>query len=130
MSEAVQVAPVDPKANATAPYFVDYVNRTVEARLHRNGHADERSLRIYTTIDLELQQLAEQAVARQLAQLEKAHKNRDARPQAALVALDPQTGHVLAMVGGKNYGESQLNRATEARRNPARLQAFRLRGGA
>jgi len=118
MSEAVQVAPVDPKANATAPYFVDYVNRTVEARLQRNGHADERSLRIYTTIDLELQQLAEQAVARQLAQLEKAHKNRDARPQAALVALDPQTGHVLAMVGGKNYGESQLNRATDARRQP------------
>ncbi|MGI9105814.1 MAG: transglycosylase domain-containing protein [Pyrinomonadaceae bacterium] len=118
MNEAVNVAPVDPKAQATAPYFVDYVNRTVEAQLQTNGHADEGSLRIYTTIDLELQQLAEQAVARQLAQLEKVYKNRDARPQAALVALDPQTGHVLAMVGGKNYGESQLNRATDARRQP------------
>jgi penicillin-binding protein 1B len=124
-NEAVSVAPVDPALNATAPYFVDYVNRAVESRLQHAGgagagetSADERSLRIYTTIDLELQQLAEAAVARQLAQLEKVYKKRGAQPQAALVALDPQTGHVLAMVGGRNYGESQLNRATDARRQP------------
>jgi penicillin-binding protein 1B len=118
-SENVSVAPVDPTMNATAPYFVDYVNRVVESRLHAgDAGVDERSLRIYTTIDLELQQLAEQAVARQLAQLEKVYRKRGAQPQAALVALDPNTGHVLAMVGGRNYGESQLNRATDARRQP------------
>jgi penicillin-binding protein 1B len=125
-NETVSVAPADPALNATAPYFVDYVNRAVESRLqHTTGGAsadepgaDERSLRIYTTIDLELQQLAEAAVARQLAQLERVYKSRGAQPQAALVALDPQTGHVLAMVGGRNYGESQLNRATDARRQP------------
>jgi penicillin-binding protein 1B len=118
-SEATRVAPVDPAARATAPYFVDYVNRAVEAQLRTGGaHADERSLRVYTTIDLDLQQLAEQAVARRLAQLERVYKSSDARPQAALVALDPQTGHVLAMVGGKNYAASQLNRATDARRQP------------
>jgi penicillin-binding protein 1B len=116
--ESVGVAPVDPALNATAPYFVDYVNRAVESQLQHAGDADERSLRIYTTIDLELQQLAEAAVARQLAQLEKVYKPRGAQPQAALVALDPSTGHVLAMVGGRNYGESQLNRATDARRQP------------
>jgi len=118
-NEAVSVAPIDPAARATAPYFVDHVNRAVEAQL-RAGHAgaDERSLRVYTTIDLDLQQLAEQAVARGLAQLERVYKQGDARPQAALVALDPQTGHVLAMVGGKNYAASQLNRATDARRQP------------
>ncbi|HYP02593.1 MAG TPA: penicillin-binding transpeptidase domain-containing protein, partial [Pyrinomonadaceae bacterium] len=119
MDEAVTVAPVDTSMNATAPYFVDHVNRAVEAQLLRTGSADERSLRVYTTIDLDLQQLAEQAVARQLAQLEKLYKSGDARrPQAALVALDPQSGHVLAMVGGKSYAESQLNRATDARRQP------------
>ncbi|HEV2880270.1 MAG TPA: PBP1A family penicillin-binding protein [Pyrinomonadaceae bacterium] len=119
-SEELSVAPVDPAARATAPYFVDHVNRAVEAQLQRAGHAgaDERSLRVYTTIDLDLQQLAEQAVARQLAQLERVYKQGDARPQAALVALDPNTGHVLAMVGGKNYAASQLNRATDARRQP------------
>jgi penicillin-binding protein 1B len=116
--ESVSVAPVDPALNATAPYFVDYVNRAVESQLQHAGGADERSLRIYTTIDLELQQLAEAAVARQLAQLEKVYQPRGAQPQAALVALDPNTGHVLAMVGGRSYGESQLNRATDARRQP------------
>ncbi|HLL73213.1 MAG TPA: PBP1A family penicillin-binding protein, partial [Pyrinomonadaceae bacterium] len=117
MNEAVTVVPVDPHARATAPYFVDYVNRAVEAQL-RAVNADERSLRVHTTIDLDLQQLAEQAVARGLAQLDKVYKHSDRRPQAALVALDPQTGHVFAMVGGKNYAESQLNRATDARRQP------------
>jgi penicillin-binding protein 1B len=121
-NESVSVAPVDPALNATAPYFVDYVNRVVESHLQHaaNGEegADERSLRIYTTIDLELQQLAEAAVARQLAQLEKVYQKSGAQPQAALVALDPNTGHVLAMVGGRNYGETQLNRATDARRQP------------
>ncbi len=116
--EAITVAPVDAQATATAPYFVDYVNRTVEAQLQTATGADERMLRINTTIDLELQQLAEQAVARQLAQLEKVYAARGAQPQAALIALDPQTGHVLAMVGGKNYAGSQLNRVTDARRQP------------
>ncbi|HEX8128834.1 MAG TPA: PBP1A family penicillin-binding protein [Pyrinomonadaceae bacterium] len=115
--EATRVAPLDPATRATAPYFIDYVNRAIESQLQTGG-ADERSLRVYTTIDLDLQQLAEQAVARQLAQLERVYKSGDARPQAALVALDPQTGHVLAMVGGKNYAASQLNRATDARRQP------------
>ncbi|HZG50947.1 MAG TPA: transglycosylase domain-containing protein, partial [Pyrinomonadaceae bacterium] len=64
-SAAMSVAPVDPAARATAPYFVDHVNRAIEAQL-QTGDADERSLRVYTTIDLDLQQLAEQAVARQL----------------------------------------------------------------
>jgi penicillin-binding protein 1B len=117
MSEATAVAPVDPNARATAPYFVDYVNRAIEAQLQTGG-AGELPLRVHTTIDLDLQQLAEQAVARQLAQLERVYKSGDAQPQAALVALDPNTGHVLAMVGGKNYAASQLNRATDARRQP------------
>src|SRR5205823_6594009 len=48
---------------------------------------------------------------------EKVYKNKTT-PQVALVALDPQTGHVLAMVGGDNYAQTQLNRATDARRQP------------
>ena len=120
MNETLSVAPVDLTITATAPYFVDYVNRIVEGQLQTGGAeaTDERSLQVHTTIDLELQGLAEAAIARQLAQLEKVYKKGGARPQAALVALDPNTGHVLAMVGGRSYGESQLNRATDARRQP------------
>src|SRR6185436_16901581 len=90
------------------------VNRTADSQLD----ASAASRRIYTTIDLDLQQLAETALRRQLEHLGKVHKNLAAKPQAALVALDPKTGNVLAMVGGRDYAESQLNRATDARRQP------------
>ncbi len=61
--------------------------------------------------------MAETAVRGQLERLHKVFKGKK-QPQAALVALDPKTGHVLAMVGGGSYAASQLNRATDARRQP------------
>lgn len=100
--------------NSLAPYFVDYVNRI--------GNSDPSvspgRQRIYTTIDLEMQKLAETALKRQIDRLGATGKGEQGKPQAALVALDPRTGHVLAMVGGRDYSESQLNRATDARRQP------------
>ena len=116
-SEPVSVAPLAEDATTFAPYFIDYVNRLVDARLPATGPSDERNLRVYTTLDSDLQQLAEAAVKRQLERLEKVYKGK-ATPQAALVALDPQTGHVLAMVGGDSYARTQLHRATDARRQP------------
>ncbi|HEX8889011.1 MAG TPA: PBP1A family penicillin-binding protein [Pyrinomonadaceae bacterium] len=116
--EAVAVAPLDDEEGSTAPYFIDYVNRMVEARLGSEAKSDERNARIYTTIDLDLQELAETAIKRQLERLDKVYEKRGLRPQGALVALDPRTGDVLAMVGGRNYAESQLNRAVDARRQP------------
>jgi len=114
--EPVRVAPLE-RADATAPYFIDYVSRTVEERMADSVEDGAQGLRVYTTLDLDLQRVAEEAVAGQLGRLEKVFKGRR-RPQAALVALDPRTGHVLAMVGGSSYAESQLNRATDARRQP------------
>ncbi len=100
--------------HSQAPYFIDYVNRVAESQLEVSGATQQ----IYTTIDLDLQQLAETAIDRQLENLNGIYKNRAVKPQAALVALDPGTGNVLAMVGGREYGESQLNRVTDARRQP------------
>ena len=114
----IAVAPANDLEQSTAPYFIDYVNRIVEAKLGEDSKRDERGLRIYTTIDLDLQQLAETAVKRQLERLDKIYKKREVKPQAALVAIDPKTGNVLAMVGGRSYAESQLNRVTDARRQP------------
>jgi penicillin-binding protein 1B len=108
-AEEVVVAPASEVDNSLAPYFVDYVNRLAESGT---------SQRIYTTIDLELQEAAELALKRQLDRLDAVYADRGLKPQAALVALDPHTGDVLAMVGGRNYGESQLNRATDALRQP------------
>jgi penicillin-binding protein 1B len=111
-SEEIVVAPIEQPGNALAPYFVDYVNRITESNYDTSGATQ----RIYTTLDLELQQFAENALKHQLERLGTA--NKDQKPQAALVALDPHNGNILAMVGGSNYAESQLNRATDAKRQP------------
>ncbi|MEP6912743.1 MAG: PBP1A family penicillin-binding protein [bacterium] len=100
--------------SSLAPYFVDQVNRISDSVFD----VSSANQRIYTTIDLDLQQLAEVALRKQLDRLDVVYKNRHPKPQAALVALDPKTGNVLAMVGGRVYAESQLNRATDARRQP------------
>lgn len=113
-AEPVALAPDRSLDNSLAPYFVDYVNRVARAEFETSGEAQ----RIYTTIDLELQQLAEQALKRQMERLDKVYAGRNLQPQAALVALDPHTGNVLAMVGGRSYAESQLNRVTDAHRQP------------
>src|SRR5688572_6134353 len=106
--EPLSLAHFDPARESSAPYFVDYANR-----LSNTGDGQ-----IVTTIDLDLQSLAEQAIRKQLARLDETYKARGATPQVALVALDPKTGEVLAMVGGRDYAESQLNRATDAKRQP------------
>lgn len=113
-NEPLAVVALPDTYHSQAPYFIDYVNRVAASQLEVSGATQQ----IYTTIDLDLQQLAEAAINRQLEHLNGIYKNRAVKPQAALVALDPRTGNVLAMVGGREYGESQLNRVTDARRQP------------
>jgi penicillin-binding protein 1B len=113
-AEPVTVTSAPGAENSMAPYFVDYVNRLAESQFETSGN----NQRIYTTIGLELQQAAEQALKRQLDHLDAVYSKRDLKPQASLVALDPHTGNILAMVGGRNYAESQLNRASDAMRQP------------
>lgn len=81
-------------------------------------------LRVETTLDLDMQRAAEAEVARTLASIEQQQKKRGARRanedplQAALVAMDPHTGEVRAMVGGRSFEQSHFNRATQSRRQP------------
>jgi penicillin-binding protein 1B len=104
-------------------YFVDYVREGLTAQGRYPGGA---GLAVFTTLDSRLQEAAEQAVADGLASLEERYADLLAPTdqsgkgalQAALVALDPWTGEVLAMVGGRDYGRSQFNRAADARRQP------------
>ena len=101
-----------------APYLVDFVRARIENRLddwRDGGH----ELRIETTVDLHLQRLAETAVREGLdAIADRRGGNPETRPQAALVAVDPRSGAIRAMVGGRSYEESQFNRAEHARRQP------------
>jgi len=82
-------------------------------------------LRVYTTIDLDLQKAAESEVMRSLNDIEQRQAKRRKNPdpnadplQAALVAMDPHTGEVRAMVGGRDFNASHFNRATQAKRQP------------
>ena len=115
--EPLSLANFDPARESSAPYFVDYANRLGSMGVPPLHHTQDAHATI-TTIDLDLQSVAEQAIRKQLARLDDTYKARGATPQVALVALDPKTGEVLAMVGGRDYAESQLNRATDARRQP------------
>ncbi|MGH9756045.1 MAG: transglycosylase domain-containing protein, partial [Blastocatellia bacterium] len=105
---------------ADAPYFIDHLTRQVEQQYdERDGSL--RSLRIYSTIDLALQNAAYQAVSKHMAEVDKLFAKRKKGVeglQAAIVAMNPKTGEILAMVGGRDYAKSQLNRATDARRQP------------
>lgn len=101
-----------------APYFADYVQSQLGDIIAGPGAAEH--LRIYTTIDLDLQRAAYAAVTKQLAALDKIEAKRfpPGTLQAALVAMNAKTGEIVAMVGGRDYGKSQLNRVTDASRQP------------
>lgn len=117
LPEPVLVSASFPSKASLAPYFVDYVNRTIDS-LSESSDVSSPNQRVYTTIDLDLQRLAETAIRKQLVNLDAVYKSQNARPQAALIALDPRTGNVVAMVGGRDYARSQLNRVTDAHRQP------------
>lgn len=93
-----------------APWAIDAAISIVEARLGPEV-VGRRGLTVQTTIDVLLQRVAEDAVQQGMAALADAHPN-TATAEAALVALDPATGDVLAMVGGRSYRSSSFNRAT------------------
>jgi penicillin-binding protein 1B len=118
-----------------APYFVDLVKDTLSSK-YSESDLNDNAYRIYTTLDPALQQAAAEAVSegiklvdeqvtRQRTRRTKIGKGKETKteetvqsgptPQVALIALDPHTGEVLALVGGRNYGFSQLNHAVAKR---------------
>jgi penicillin-binding protein 1B len=115
----LKLAPVKGRIDSSdAPYFSDYVQNQLGDIVADQGAAQH--MRLYTTIDMDLQRAAYTALTRQLAALDKVQSKRVAPGtlQAALVAMNPRTGEVVAMVGGRDYSQSQLNRATDAMRQP------------
>jgi penicillin-binding protein 1B len=102
-----------PEPARSGRYFVDWVMQGLPS--------EQAGLSVYTTLDPLLQRVAEDAMARGLARLEQARPQlvRPDHPlEGALVALDPRTGEVLALVGGRDYAVSQFDRAIHAHRQP------------
>ncbi len=111
-----------PKPAIEAPYFVDFVRDELLDRYPREVLTSE-GYRIFTSLDAELQTIAERVVRDNLEEIEQDIGEAIERAggqalQAALIAINPRTGAIRAMVGGRDYGESQFNRATESRRQP------------
>lgn len=122
-----------------APYFIEWIRQQLDARFGQRLY--QQGLKIYTTLDLDLQSAAERALDSQLqaieagkygpyhhptfdqylAQASEGEAQADANSpylQGAFVAMDPRTGAVLAMVGGRDFDDSKFNRATQALRQP------------
>jgi penicillin-binding protein 1B len=117
-SEKLALLPPQQLDETAAPYFVDYLRRELDH--HQISEEEHPHLRIETTLDLDLQTAANLAVKEHLARLSKltAKRSPSSQPEAALIALDPHSGEILAMVGGSDYAKSQLNRVTDAMRQP------------
>jgi len=120
-----------------APYFVEWIRQLLDQQFGQQLY--EQGLKVYTTLDLDLQSAAERALERQLREIESgkfgpyAHESyeqylaeaSDAERgqgspylQGAFVAMDPRTGAVRAMVGGRDFDDSKFNRAVQATRQP------------
>ena len=102
-------------------YFKEEVRRQLVERFGAE-RLNEGGLRVFTTIDLAVQRMAEEAVERGLTDIEKTLSKRQRANldplQGALIAIDPRSGHVRAMVGGRDFAKSSFNRATQAKRQP------------
>jgi penicillin-binding protein 1B len=127
----LKLAPPNVEAS-DAPYFIDLVRDTLISKLNER-EVNDQSYRIYTTIDPDLQRAAaeavdvgmklvdEQVLKRRTKKIRIAKNKYETKvepgptPQVALVAINPHTGEVLALVGGRNYAFSQLNHAMAKR---------------
>jgi penicillin-binding protein 1A len=131
-AEAARARPLDLapplEASGPAPYYVAAVRRELHARF--GPDADILGLRVYTGLDPQLQRLAHDALVGQIERIEGGTYGRYSHAtgaagtpespvlQGMVIVLDPQTGEVRALVGGRDFARSQFDRAFQARRQP------------
>jgi 1A family penicillin-binding protein len=116
MAQPLRWRPIAPAHSA--PYFVDVVGRELERRLTGPASSD---VDVQTSLSLPLQQAAEAAVRSATARIERARPDLAGKVQAAVVAIEPATGQIRALVGGRRYEDAPFNRATRAMRQPGSL---------
>lgn len=110
--EPLNYKPLTGDEPSKAPYFRDYIRYLaieqlgIDERLYEEG-----GIRVYTTLDIRAQEIAEEVVNKTLA-------SQDPELQAALIAIDPRNGYIKAMVGGRDYSQNQYNRVFTTSRQP------------
>ena len=129
--DAPMVVPKGTAQSIEAPYFADLVNDTVQ-NMFQDQDFQNNASRIYTTLDLRLQRAGVDAVQKGMVlvdeQIRKQSRFKGVKnvpePQVALIAIDPHTGGVKAMVGGRSYGMSQLNHVMRLRQPGSIFKPF------
>ena len=125
--KVLEFKPWTPINETIAPFFVSWIRSEVGTLLGEDDTVlNDRGYRITTTLDKNFQEIANKAVADNLGALDALQAKINSNPkkktperiEAALLASDPKTGAVLAMVGGRNFRESQFNRAVSSKRSP------------
>jgi len=104
-----------PQGDLKAHHFVTMIQEYLEEKYGRNyNDINMAGLKVYTTLDWDLQQLAQEVITSGVEKNEKTYN----ATNAALVAIDPKTGQILALIGSKDYSEDQFNVATSPNRQP------------
>lgn len=125
--EAAKAAPMThpkyPKSFRSAPFFVDLVLKQLR-ETYPETQLKTEGLRIFTTLDTMMQRAAERALDQGTAALNKRYshlRNHTSPLEGTIITIQPGTGYVKALVGGRSYSKSQFNRALQAKRQPGSL---------
>ena len=132
-TRAAKARPVRPThaVASSAPWFMELARDEVG----RRGERQTEGSTVVTSLDRRLQEAAEKSVSERLARVERSRRLASGSLQAAVVAMEPSSGQIRALVGGRRFADSEFNRATRARRQPGSLfkpfvylTAFEMRG--
>ncbi len=115
------------RERANAPYFVEYIRQILEPKYGTNV-LFKGGLKIYTSLDLTMQKVAEEVLERHLSRFDEEKKKEmeeegltnigEKEVQGAILVIDPKSGQIRVMVGGRDFKQSQFNRAVQAKRQP------------
>jgi len=101
------------QSNRIAPYFIDFVKQQLYEQKFNDYDVFKGGLRIYTTLDLDLQNKAQEAISTVFPE--------KIDPSYSLICADPSNGYIYALIGGKDYNESKFNIATQGKRQPGSI---------
>ncbi|MBM4314693.1 MAG: PBP1A family penicillin-binding protein [Deltaproteobacteria bacterium] len=116
LSTKIRFRSIKPK-DKIAPYFIENVRRYVQEK-YGSDVLYKEGLEVYTTLNIQMQKAAREAVEQGLKELEERQNFEKGLVQGALFAMDPKSGAIRSMVGGRDFNRSEFNRATQSRRQP------------
>jgi penicillin-binding protein 1B len=124
-AKKLSVKPASILNYSDAPYFVDYVQDILTEK-YGDAALAQAKFRVFTTLNIDLQKAAFESIQTGIKDLDSYFSKRKqpiapGTVQASLIAIDPKNGHILAMVGGRNYGTSQFDRITQSKRQPGSI---------